>query len=168
MITINSERCNGCGACIEVCPSGALYLVEGLAAVDNTLCRDCEACIAACPTDALMLVSEGSAPEPDMPRVPALRPEPEVIYVKSQPAPVPTRSRLLPVMGSLLAWAGREIVPWLADYFLHDRKRQPTGRQTGASRLSAPNGDSRTGGGRNGRRSGRGSGGRRRRRRRGS
>ena len=28
MITIDLARCNGCGACVEVCPEGALYLVD--------------------------------------------------------------------------------------------------------------------------------------------
>jgi ferredoxin len=165
MIVINAERCNGCGACVEVCPNAALYLVDGLVAIDNALCSGCEACVATCPTGALMLLSEEYAPEAEMPRVPAPRPEPEVIEVKSQRAPVPLRSRLLPVMGSALAWAGREIVPMLADYFLHDRDRRVTGEQTESWPRASEGNGSRMGGARGGRRRGGRGGGHQRRRR---
>ena len=59
MITIDTERCDGCGACVEVCPTGALYLVAGKAAMDGTLCRQCEACLTACPNGAIILAVQG-------------------------------------------------------------------------------------------------------------
>jgi NAD-dependent dihydropyrimidine dehydrogenase PreA subunit len=162
-IIINAERCNGCGACIEVCPTGAMYLVDGKAVVDSALCQECEACIAACPTGAIVRTEEAPASGAELRRVPALRPEPEIIRIKTQPAPVPWRARVLPVVGAALAWAGREIVPRLAEHLLYDLDRR-----TAEGRLpAAPEGTAEGSPSISGRGGGRGGGRRRRRRRRG-
>jgi NAD-dependent dihydropyrimidine dehydrogenase PreA subunit len=145
MIKFDTERCNGCGACVEVCPTAAIYLVEGKATVEPALCRDCQACIPACPAEAISLLAPAeNRTEPI--RVPVRRPEPEVIQVQTQPAPVPFRTSLLPVVGTALAWGWREIVPRLADYFLHDLDRRATGGKMPAARQSKPqNGSSARG-----------------------
>jgi NAD-dependent dihydropyrimidine dehydrogenase PreA subunit len=156
LIIINSSRCDGCGECVEACPAGAIYLVGGKAAVEPLLCRDCSACISACPTEALSIaLPSESGVEP--PPVPALRPEPQVIQVKTHPAHAPLRSGLLPVVGGALAWAGRELLPRLADYFLQDFDRRLERRQTSAAQQVTPFSRSPD--------SGRGTGRRRRRRR---
>ena len=156
MIKINTELCNGCGECVEICPTGAIYLVAGKATVELTLCRDCEACIAACPTEAISLVTPKELVVEPV-RVPAPRPEPGVIQVKAKSVPAPFRASVLPAVGGALAWAGREIVPRLAEYLLYDLDRRRAGRQRPDARR---NGSSTRG-------SGRGSGRRGRRRRRG-
>jgi NAD-dependent dihydropyrimidine dehydrogenase PreA subunit len=155
LIIIKNERCTGCGACLDICPNSALYLLEGKAVVDEALCCECEACVSACPEQAILITE--SVPS----RVPAVRPEPETILVRTEPAPVPVplRSRVLPVVGAALAWAGREMVPYLADIVLDRLDRSEFGqRRTGATQ-------SRTGTGSRGRKSG---GRRHRRRRRGA
>lgn len=48
--TIN--LCNNCGTCLELCPTGALAMVEGKVTFDKKLCIDCDACIKGCPYDA--------------------------------------------------------------------------------------------------------------------
>ncbi len=52
--TIDRERCDGCGMCVETCPTGAVELgAEGPVIVrpeDCTYCTDCEA---VCPRDAI-------------------------------------------------------------------------------------------------------------------
>ena len=163
MILIHAERCDGCGACIEVCPEGAIYLVDGKAAVDGSLCRDCESCIAVCPTGAIAYASQAPMPEGDAVdavHVPVPRPEPAVIRVSTQPAPVPLRAKVLPVLGAAFVWAGRELVPRLADYALYSLDRLADGRCTARiPRTSPDNGSVDHRGG--------GAGRRRRRRRRG-
>jgi NAD-dependent dihydropyrimidine dehydrogenase PreA subunit len=54
MISIDRQACNGCGLCVEVCPTGALQLIERLIQVDNTLCQACELCVDSCPQNALV------------------------------------------------------------------------------------------------------------------
>ena len=73
MITIDAELCTGCAACVEVCPTGALYLVAGKATVERALCHDSEACLVACPTGAIT-VSAQEEPVPEAPRTTALQP----------------------------------------------------------------------------------------------
>jgi electron transfer flavoprotein alpha subunit len=56
---IHSERCNDCGECVQVCPTGALKMVAGLATLilpDNCVyCADCED---HCPQAAISLPYE--------------------------------------------------------------------------------------------------------------
>ena len=137
MITIHAERCDGCGACLEVCPHGALYLFEGKAVVDEALCQECEACVAVCPAEAITIVEQVTAAAAPA-RVPAIRPASEVGLVESQPAPVPLRVKVLPVVGAALSWAGRELVPRLAYYLLDGLDRRATRDQNVRSRSSRP------------------------------
>jgi ferredoxin len=134
VITIDTERCTGCGACVEICPTGAIYLVDAQAMVDRSLCHECDACVSVCPTGAITLVvQEGPGAEAE--RMPALRPEPTVIQIKTRPALVPWRARVLPAVGAALVWAGREILPWMADLLLDTMDRRTTApRPTDATR----------------------------------
>jgi heterodisulfide reductase subunit A-like polyferredoxin len=53
---IFSERCSGCGRCVQACPHGACRLSEGgKSAVEPELCRRCGACAAVCPCKAAVL-----------------------------------------------------------------------------------------------------------------
>ena len=49
---IKTGRCVGCGACVQICPSGAVALVDGLAVTDRAVCTACGACIDPCPENA--------------------------------------------------------------------------------------------------------------------
>lgn len=129
MITIHAERCDGCGACLEVCPHGALYLLESRAVVDKALCRECEACVAACPTGAIVITEQATDNLPV--RAPTAPTHPQVVELETQPASLPLRATVLPVVGAALSWAGRELVPRLAYYLLHGLDRGAIGRQTG-------------------------------------
>ncbi|MFO7742840.1 MAG: 4Fe-4S binding protein [Anaerolineae bacterium] len=59
VVWIDGERCTGCGACIEVCPVGAIALVNNVARVDEESCTGCAVCIDTCPQDAIQPVVEG-------------------------------------------------------------------------------------------------------------
>jgi NAD-dependent dihydropyrimidine dehydrogenase PreA subunit len=54
MISIDRQACDGCGLCVESCPTGALQLVGKLIQVDNSLCEGCYTCVDVCPQEALV------------------------------------------------------------------------------------------------------------------
>jgi len=54
LLRIDTESCIGCDACVDICPCGALSLVEGVAVVSDS-CNACGACLGECPVEALSL-----------------------------------------------------------------------------------------------------------------
>ncbi|HPC39174.1 MAG TPA: 4Fe-4S binding protein [Exilispira sp.] len=52
---VNSSKCTGCGGCVDVCPVGAISLVDGKALVDKDTCIDCAACTSECPSEAISM-----------------------------------------------------------------------------------------------------------------
>ncbi len=53
-IAVSPETCQGCGACVEVCPENALAGGEGLIhIIDSGKCTRCLACIDACSFEAI-------------------------------------------------------------------------------------------------------------------
>jgi len=56
---IDETLCTGCGQCAEACPTGALEVVEGHAAlVDPEACAYCADCEDLCPQGAIGLPYE--------------------------------------------------------------------------------------------------------------
>ena len=54
-ITVESDRCTGCGDCIERCQFHALSVPDTAVAIEHIHCMGCGLCVAACPTEALQL-----------------------------------------------------------------------------------------------------------------
>jgi ferredoxin len=52
---VDKNKCEGCQACIPVCPTDAIAMKDGKAEVDPDACLDCGGCEAACPTKAITL-----------------------------------------------------------------------------------------------------------------
>ncbi|MBM4353586.1 MAG: 4Fe-4S dicluster domain-containing protein [Deltaproteobacteria bacterium] len=50
---IDPDKCNGCGLCIQVCPSDTISLHDGKAVVTGEFSIGCEHCVAVCPEDAI-------------------------------------------------------------------------------------------------------------------
>jgi electron transfer flavoprotein alpha subunit/NAD-dependent dihydropyrimidine dehydrogenase PreA subunit len=65
LLEINKEECIGCEACVDVCPFGALSMVDGVAEVDDK-CTACGACLDVCPVDALSLPERPEAAAEDL------------------------------------------------------------------------------------------------------
>jgi NAD-dependent dihydropyrimidine dehydrogenase PreA subunit len=54
MIKIKTERCTGCGNCVEVCPFHVLEIENGkTVAVNTKSCVGCGACMTVCPNNAI-------------------------------------------------------------------------------------------------------------------
>jgi glycyl-radical enzyme activating protein len=53
-----AERCNLCKGCIEVCPTGAHSMHEGIKKLNRTLCNMCGLCVENCMQGALALVAK--------------------------------------------------------------------------------------------------------------
>jgi ferredoxin len=52
---VDSDKCNACGECIEVCPRDTIVLKNGKAFVELDKCTNCRICIKVCPENAFIL-----------------------------------------------------------------------------------------------------------------
>ena len=52
---VDSEKCTGCGLCVDVCPVEVIKMDDDIAVVDADGCTDCGACVDECPNDAISL-----------------------------------------------------------------------------------------------------------------
>jgi NAD-dependent dihydropyrimidine dehydrogenase PreA subunit len=139
MLTIELDRCDGCGTCVEVCPEGAISLVNGVARIDSGSCTECEICVQACPTGAIKVA----------------RP----VAVREEPAVAVTASRrpgtLATLVGATLSFIGGQLLPRAADAVVNALDRRPGGEPVAESREPASS-EERPGGRRHRRRGGRG------------
>lgn len=129
MIYIDSERCTGCGDCVEVCPDGAIWLAEDItrryAEIDQSLCRACQACIEVCPEGAIRVETEAEV-EGEL-----VSTEPNAVQAKARPQelqPVQPALKALAWLGPALAFVGREIVPRVAALLLDAWDRRASDR----------------------------------------
>jgi UDP-glucose 4-epimerase len=54
-ITLDEDKCTGCGKCVEVCPFNLRILEEGKSSVDPKLCVGCGRCVKECPEGAISI-----------------------------------------------------------------------------------------------------------------
>jgi ferredoxin len=113
---VNSEQCTGCGACVEICPNGAIQLSDGRAVPDQAVCSQCQICVDVCPAGAITAVELPLA----ITRPVAVQPVREAEIVVAEPVP----SNLKPWLSAALAFAGREILPRLADTLIAALERR--------------------------------------------
>jgi ferredoxin len=50
---VDNNRCTGCEACLESCPSEAIKMDNGKAKVERDACVDCAVCVGECPVEAI-------------------------------------------------------------------------------------------------------------------
>ncbi len=135
MITVQTEHCNGCGACVESCPNGAILLQNGVAFISQDLCQECEACLDVCPQGALVY-QEQLEPVGEVIRIPAPPP-----MLSTSPQPVPSRAGFWSAVGTFLLWTGKELGPRLAEITLNylDQRIQATEPSAKVERISYAN-----------------------------
>jgi Pyruvate/2-oxoacid:ferredoxin oxidoreductase delta subunit len=57
IVTIDEEKCDGCGLCVPACAEGAIQIVDGKARlIADNLCDGLGACLGDCPRDAIKIV----------------------------------------------------------------------------------------------------------------
>jgi uncharacterized protein len=52
---IDTDTCNGCTLCINVCPPRAIVLIDGKATIELEYCEECGLCGAECPAEAITI-----------------------------------------------------------------------------------------------------------------
>ena len=55
---VKQNECIGCGACVKVCPVGAISMKNGKAVIDQEKCIKCGKCLNVCPQEAIQPNSE--------------------------------------------------------------------------------------------------------------
>ena len=52
-VTVDKDKCTGCGECVDSCPGEVYELVDGKAVpINEDECHGCHTCEAVCPEDA--------------------------------------------------------------------------------------------------------------------
>lgn len=76
MYFIDSQNCTGCEKCLEVCPAGAIYMVDKKAQIDEGQCTECSACVRVCPNNAIKpaqtSIQKSAADEAHLPKQPVM------------------------------------------------------------------------------------------------
>jgi Na+-translocating ferredoxin:NAD+ oxidoreductase subunit B len=50
---IDKDVCTGCKKCMDVCPTGAISIIDKKAVVNPYICNRCRACVPVCPVGAI-------------------------------------------------------------------------------------------------------------------
>lgn len=53
MVTVDKDKCTGCGSCVKICHESCIALVDDTASIDYEFCSTCTQCVAICPEQAL-------------------------------------------------------------------------------------------------------------------
>jgi ferredoxin len=63
IISIDDDKCTGCGDCIPDCPEGAIQLIDGKARlISDLFCDGLGACIGTCPQGAISVIEREAKP----------------------------------------------------------------------------------------------------------
>ena len=63
IITIDEEKCNGCGLCVDACHEGAIAMIDGKAKlISDEYCDGLGDCLPECPTGAIKLEDKETMP----------------------------------------------------------------------------------------------------------
>jgi len=130
MIYVDGEKCAGCGVCEDICPVEAVRVSNGMARIDQDRCNECEACVEACPNEAILVVIEPAEEKAISLRESSLlQPVPEVALAEPHRIPAPLRTKVVPVVGTALAFLGREVAPRLVMYLVDALDRRLSRQQ---------------------------------------
>lgn len=60
MAVINNDLCVACGGCIELCPKGAIRMINDQVNINPDKCVDCGICVKVCPLNAPYVPEDGT------------------------------------------------------------------------------------------------------------
>ncbi|MBE6528815.1 MAG: 4Fe-4S dicluster domain-containing protein [Thermoplasmata archaeon] len=60
-VSLDQDRCIGCGSCSEICFCKAARIEEGRFSIDQDICRGCGRCVEECPSEAITITYDDSA-----------------------------------------------------------------------------------------------------------
>jgi len=52
---VDEEKCVGCGACVDVCPTEVITMDDDVAKINPAECVDCGTCVEECPQEAISM-----------------------------------------------------------------------------------------------------------------
>ena len=107
IISIDEEKCNGCGLCANACHEGAIGMVDGKAKLlRDDYCDGLGDCLPACPTGAITFVEREAAPYDEAAVLAAKKAKPQPgVQVPSQLRNFPVQIKLAPVNAPWFAGA---------------------------------------------------------------
>lgn len=118
MITVDFEKCTGCGACLDVCSVEAISVKAGKAVIDVETCLECGTCIDACPIGAIV--------QSNLPVAAGVVPDHPVVVQKSSALVRPDPHLKVPWTRKILIFAGQEILPRVVDAVITNLERRFT------------------------------------------
>jgi NAD-dependent dihydropyrimidine dehydrogenase PreA subunit len=55
VVTVDSDKCAGCGECVKACPAKILSMVADKAELTGEDCMGCQSCAMLCPVEAIIV-----------------------------------------------------------------------------------------------------------------
>ncbi|MBO4568753.1 MAG: 4Fe-4S binding protein [Candidatus Methanomethylophilaceae archaeon] len=68
-VSVDADRCTGCGICTETCFTRAMSVKEGRCDIDQSACRGCGRCVDMCPVGALSLSFDPAVTDAEVERI---------------------------------------------------------------------------------------------------
>ena len=113
IVNIDSEKCNGCGACASACHEGAIVMIDGKARlIKEDYCDGLGDCLPACPADAIQIIEREAAAydhEAVMNRLEAMKDpvlraaiEKAELFDLTKTEPVPSQLKTFPIQLKLV------------------------------------------------------------------
>lgn len=127
MIYVDKACCTGCAACMGLCLTGAIAIEDGIAVIAEALCNECGDCLEACPQRAIIIVEAMSEGAP----LAMSDPGTDISRLRPRATTSNLRQELGPAAQAVLGWAGRELLPRLANLALDWFDRHSAGQTAG-------------------------------------
>ena len=118
-IRVNHAQCTGCGICIDICPSTAISLVNGIAEIDIFACTLCQKCVKDCPVGAISIVEL-----PQIVDIKSMQFSENLEVIEAEPISSSAQRSIV----SIMAYMGSKVIPRLIDLFFSKYEQRSRGK----------------------------------------